>query len=235
MVELDLDTALVVLANPMRREILSRLVMEAHYPLQLARELNTSQQAVMKHLDVLKRHGLVEARELPSNAGGPPRMCYTATRQLSVRIDMAPNMFNAQLRLYDPEEPPRMSDDLGYIAKERDRIGSIRKEGDRLKAIALLLQKVNQQLGELEARQAALMTAKEALMRDAAGAIRTLSLGYNERRVLYYITDRGSMSISSISERFNMREKTVEEIFFQLMRSRLLFDDSQLLLGRSRP
>jgi len=43
------------------------------------------------------------------------------------------------------------------------------------------------------------------------------------------------MSIASISEQFNLREKTVEEIFFQLMRSRLLFDDSQLLLGRSRP
>ena len=65
-------------------------------------------------------------------------------------------------------------------------------------------------------------------------SIGQLSLGYNERRVLYYITDRGSMSISSISERFNLREKTVEEIFFQLMRSRLLFDDSQLLLGKPR-
>ncbi len=235
MVELDLDTALVVLANPMRREILSRLVMETHYPLQLARELNTSQQAVMKHLDVLRKHGLVESRELPSDAGGPPRMCYTATRQLSINIDMAPNMFNAQLRMYDPDEPPRMSDDLGYIAKERDRIGGIAREGDRLKAIGGLLQKVNLELGELEARHAALVGAKETLMHDAAGTIAGLSLGYNERRVLYYITDRGSMSISSISERFNLREKTVEEIFFQLMRSRLLFDDSQLLLGRSRP
>jgi predicted transcriptional regulator len=235
MAELDLDTALVVLANPMRREILSRLVMEAHYPLQLARELNTSQQAVMKHLGVLKRHGLVEARELPSDAGGPPRMCFTATRQLSIRIDMAPNMFNAQMRLYDPDEPPRMSDDLGYIAKERDRISLIPREGDRLKAIALLLQKVNRELSELEARHAALMGAKESLMRAAADTIGGLSLGYNERRVLYYITDRGSMSIATISEEFNLREKTVEEIFFQLMRSRLLFDDSQLLLGRSRP
>ena len=39
------------------------------------------------------------------------------------------------------------------------------------------------------------------------------------------------MSVAHISERFNMREKTVEEIFFQLLRNRLLFDDRSLLLG----
>ncbi len=234
MAELDLDTALTVLANPMRREILSRLVMETHYPLQLARELNTSQQAVMKHLAVLEKHGLVQSEELPSDAGGPPRRCYSATKQLSIRIDVGPSLFNASMRTFDPDEGPPLLADYGYIPKEHERIRGIERAQDRLKALAGLLQKLNLELGELEAKHAALVSAKEQLMSEAADSIGQLSLGYNERRVLYYITDRGSMSISTISERFNLREKTVEEIFFQLMRSRLLFDDSQLLLGKPR-
>jgi predicted transcriptional regulator len=232
MAQLDLDTALEVLSNPMRREILSRLVMETHYPLQLARQLNTSQQAVMKHLAVLEKHGLVEAKELPSDQGGPPRKCYTATKQLSIRIDMGPNLFNATMRLYDPDERAPLLADYEYIEEEHGRIDRIDKDQERLKALSSLLRKVNKELGALEAKQGVLLMAKEQLMSEAATLIGLLSKDYNERRVLYYITDRGSMSISTISERFNLREKTVEEIFFQLMRSRLLFDDSSLLLGK---
>ena len=234
MAQIDLDKALEVLSNPMRREILSRLVMETHYPLQLARQLNTSQQAVMKHLAVLERHGLVESEELPSDQGGPPRKCYTATRQLTIRIDIGPNLFNASMRVYDPDERPPLLADYEYIEREHDRIVKMDREGDRLKALGSLLKKLNTELGLLEAKQGALLMAKEQLMSEAAHLIGALSKDYDERRVLYYITDSGRVSISSVSERFNLREKAVEEIFFQLMRSRLLFDDSSLLLGKSK-
>jgi predicted transcriptional regulator len=231
MVELDLDTALSVLSNPMRREILSRLVMETHYPLQLARELNTSQQAVMKHLAVLEKHDLVEEQTLPSNAGGPPRKCYTATRQLSIRIDIGPNLFNAKMRTYDLDEENVDLADYKYINDDYKDIQKIESKPDRLKALGNTLQDINKELAELEQRRGALFVAKERLLGDANELIGRLSSDYNERRVLYFITDRGTMSVARVSERFNMREKRVEEIFFQLLRNRLLFDDRSLLLG----
>jgi predicted transcriptional regulator len=231
MAELDLDTALSVLSNPMRREILSRLVMETHYPLQLARELNTSQQAIMKHLSVLEKHGLVEARELPSDAGGPPRKCYTATRQLSIRIDIGPNLFNAKMNVYETGEEPPALEDYSYINDKYKELKKVDDHNERLKGLAGTLQDVNKELTDLEKRRGALLMAKERLLGDANDLIGELADDYNERRVLYFITDRGTMSVAHISERFNMREKTVEEIFFQLLRNRLLFDDRSLLLG----
>ena len=231
MAEIDLDTALSVLSNPMRRDILSRLVMEAHYPLQLARELNTSQQAVMKHLGVLERHGLVKSVKEPSDAGGPPRNAYTATQQLSIRIDIAPNLFNAKMRTFDPDEEMPIEDDYSYINERYDALQNMDDDHERLKGLAVTLRDVNRELAELERRRGALLVAKERLLGEANELIAQLSTDYDQRRVLYYITDKGTVSVVAVSEHFNMREKTVEEIFFQLLRNRLLFDDRSLLLG----
>jgi predicted transcriptional regulator len=231
MTELDLDTALSALSNPMRREILSRLVMETHYPLQLAKELNTSQQAVMKHLGVLEKHGLVRSVKEPSDAGGPPRNAYTATQQLSIRIDIGRNLFNAKLRTFDPDEEPPILDDYAYLNDRYKTLEALEDDHERLKGLAETLRDVNRELADLERRRGALLVAKERLMGEANDLIAQLSIDYDERRVLYYITDRGTVSISVVSEHFNMREKTVEEIFFQLLRNRLLFDERSLLLG----
>ncbi len=231
MAELDLDTALSVLSNPMRREILSRLVMETHYPLQLAKELNTSQQAVMKHLDVLERNGLVRSVKEPSDAGGPPRNAYTATQQLSIRIDIGRNLFNAKIRTYDPDEEPSIMEDYSYINERYNALSSVKDDHERLKGLANTLRDVNRELTDLERRRDALLIAKERLLGEANDIIAQLSSDYNERRVLYYITDKGTVSVAVVSEHFNMREKAVEEIFFQLLRNRLLFDDRSLLLG----
>ena len=231
MAELDLDTALSVLSNPMRREILSRLVMETHYPLQLAREMNTSQQAVMKHLAVLAKNGLVESQEEPSDAGGPPRKAYSATKQLSIRIDIGPNLFNAKMRTYDPDKVPKALEDYEYINDTYRNLPDVEDPQDRLKGLATTLKDVNKELAELERRRDALLMAKERLMGEANELIFQLSPDYNQRRVLYFITDRGTVSVALVSERFNMRENAVEQIFFQLLRNRLLFDDRSLLLG----
>ncbi|MCK4970310.1 MAG: helix-turn-helix domain-containing protein [Thermoplasmata archaeon] len=231
MTELDIDTALSVLSNPMRREIISRLVMETHYPLQLARELNTSQQAVMKHLAVLEKHGLVESQEEPSDAGGPPRKAYSATKQLSIRIDIGPNLFNAKMSTYDPDEEPEPVEDYEYINERYRNLAKEENPHERLKGLAITLKDVNMELADLERRRDALLMAKEQLMGEANVLISQLSPDYNQRRVLYFITDQGTVSVALVSERFNMREKAVEEIFFQLLRNRLLFDDRSLLLG----
>ena len=55
----DLDDLLSMVENPTRRRILEALVAEPRYPLQLSKELGVSQQAVMKNLTLLERHGLV--------------------------------------------------------------------------------------------------------------------------------------------------------------------------------
>ena len=73
----DLDHALSILQNKVRRQILERLVREPHHPMQLSELIGVSQQAIKKHLKELESGGFVAKIKVPSNKGGPPRTIYS--------------------------------------------------------------------------------------------------------------------------------------------------------------
>jgi predicted transcriptional regulator len=91
---------LSVLENPIRRRILRKLAHENNYPLQLSKELNVSQQAVMKHLKVLEESDFVISYEEPSKKGGPPRRVFTPRKRYCIRIDIGPNTYNEEIQSY---------------------------------------------------------------------------------------------------------------------------------------
>ena len=92
-VVMDFDRAIEILSNPTRREILKRLVREPHYPLQLSEHLDVSQQAIVKHLNVLEENGFVECEKVASERGGPPKKIYTVQQSFSLRMDLGPDLF----------------------------------------------------------------------------------------------------------------------------------------------
>ena len=98
----DIDEIFRVLENPTRRQILRLLSQETHYPLQIARELGISQQAVGKHIRVLEDHGLIRSFEEPSSVGGPPRKSYVPTRRISMRVDLGPGMYQTSFSTRKP-------------------------------------------------------------------------------------------------------------------------------------
>jgi len=108
----DFDTAISILENGTRREILKHLVREAHYPLQLAELLDVSQQAIMKHLKVLEESGFVTSEKVPSEKGGPPKRIYAITQSFSLRLDLGPDLFRAEHRQLPSGGPARLSNQL---------------------------------------------------------------------------------------------------------------------------
>jgi len=116
----DLDEILAVLENPVRRRILKKLSTDTNYPLQLARELNVSQQAIMKHLKVLEDAGFVSSVEERSDKGGPPRKVYVPTKRFSIRIDLGPNTYEE--RFYSFESYGYMTDDDNYQSPSSTRL-----------------------------------------------------------------------------------------------------------------
>jgi len=98
--ELELDRILAVLENPIRRKILHKLSREMNYPLQLSKELNVSQQAIMKHLKVLEESDFVVSFEEKSDKGGPPRKLYAPRKRYCIRIDIGPNTYNEEIHSY---------------------------------------------------------------------------------------------------------------------------------------
>ena len=92
----EVDELFYLLENPTRRRILKLLSVERLYPLkmhkQLSREIDVTQQAIVKHLKILEEHGLVESQDEPSNRG-PNRRVYTASREISLHIDVGPSTY----------------------------------------------------------------------------------------------------------------------------------------------
>ena len=88
----EVDELFYLLENPTRRRILQLLSVERLYPLQLSKEIDVTQQAVVKHLRILEDHGLVKSRDEPSRRG-PKRIVYKASRDVSLHIDIGPSTY----------------------------------------------------------------------------------------------------------------------------------------------
>jgi len=108
----DLDKALYLLQNKMRRQILERLIREPHYPMQLAELIGASQPAVVKHLKELEQGGMVSKSKVPSEKGGPPRTVYAVEKAFSIHIDLGPDMFRCEQRKLPAGGPMRLSTHL---------------------------------------------------------------------------------------------------------------------------
>ncbi len=204
--ELSLDELLAVLGNPLRREILSRIAQETHYPLQLSKELGVSQQAIMKHLQVLRKYHLVRCTDQKSNTLGPPRKCYVGTGQFSIRIDFGPSALETRLirvKARTEEAAPAGLDGEFQHALE---LGTA---ADRLRAFRDTVSKINQEVSSLEDRRMALIALKQQVLKQASAEIAAASPDYRERRLLYLVTENPSTPVDEMAVLLNMQREAL--------------------------
>jgi ArsR family transcriptional regulator len=216
MEEMDLDTILAVIGNPTRRRILRKLVKEEHYPLQLSRELSVSQQSIMKHLEVLEQNELVTSVYEKSDSGGPPRRYYTATKNLTIIIDLGPELFSEELRIHGEDERiiEGVADTEALRMADNIRI--------RLAEFMQSIAGINERLGEMASERDELMAAKKDAMHYANQIIDTLCEDYQERKVLRYLISEDDLSLATMSERLYMRESEIEKVLKKLEELELL-------------
>lgn len=215
-----LDILLRMIENPVRRRILYKLSREAHYPLQLSRELKISQQAITKHLKALKEAGIVETFEGKSEAG-PPRTYYTIPdRQFSVLVDIGPGLFNVKL-----QTSSELSDKIGLtfksIERRCDQVLKLKGSLDRLKDLSGVLKEVNKSINDLEEKRLYLSQIKQKILEETYGIIRGLD-DYQQRSVLYHIIGEDYPSIRQLSEEVDLREEVVEKILNRLSEKEII-------------
>ena len=227
----ELDTIFSVLENPIRRKILSKLAKEQHYPLQLSKELNISQQAIMKHLKVLEDNNLVISFEEKSTLGGPPRKCYVSNKHITLRIDVGPNTFNTEVYDYKEMEKNNLEgkEIKEEIGKYEDFINDYKKSKEikdpskKLNEFSKIIQNVDKELHELKMKGAKLLSIRENIIHESNNLIAELCREYDERKILYYLISHEDRNISSIADALELREKVILEIFRHLMNQRLFF------------
>ncbi len=231
----ELDTIFSILENPIRRKILAKLAKEQHYPLQLSKELNISQQAIMKHLKVLEDHKLVESSEGKSTLGGPPRKIYVSSKHISLRIDVGPNTFNTEIYDYREIEDKKIEDveDKEEIdkyekyARDYQNSKTIEDPGKKLTEFSTIIQNLDKELEDLKIKRSKLLNIREKVVQESNNLIVELSREYNERKLLYYLLTHEDHNLARISEALELREKVIEDIFRQLIRQRILLESQE--------
>jgi len=184
----DFDTAMSILENRLRRRILERLVREPHYPLQLAELLDSSQQAVMKHLKVLSEAGFVTSEKVPSEKGGPPRRIYAVTESFSLRLDLGPDLFRCEQRHLPRGGPVRLSQRLPENALTiAENIGT-RRRLPMSEAVDMLAD-LNNQLDALDANRDALIALHQQIMQKVSRAVEDEFDAYEERQLMHAILE----------------------------------------------
>lgn len=191
----ELDELLSVIENPARRQILETLVREPHYPLQLSKELGMSQQAVMKHLKVLEKFGLVESFEEESDLGGPMRKKYYPTLNFTIVVDVGPNLFNAEL--VKRETPGH--EETGDVPPAEDL---------RVKELRQRMAAIDGKLEDLQEQREALIEEKEHIL-DEVGRLTAGLDDYQVRKVMYEFISRPDLDPQQIAQMLAIRDEVV--------------------------
>jgi len=144
----EIDAILRAIENHTRREILRMLVEGRQYALRMAKELRTSQQAVMKHLDVLEEQNIIRKAGEERSDKGAPRKLYEISKSFSLFVDFAPGIFD--IREYS-------IDDVDISDMEMEFEGMDYGE---------ILKKIEEEIREIETRRIKLIKLKEKIIRD---------------------------------------------------------------------
>ncbi|MFQ5998287.1 MAG: helix-turn-helix domain-containing protein [Candidatus Bathyarchaeia archaeon] len=229
----NVDTFLDILGNETRRKILQILADEPQYLLQLAKELDVSQQAVLKHLSILQKFGFITSFEEESVLAAPPRKYYELERSAYLTVGISSD--NVDYNIWDipkkektvPQSFSTEIDKLDSKAKSLEKVTDIDEALDQADNFVRAL---NNRIEELEQFKCELLRLKQRAQKIAHVKIRESSDNLLERKILYRVLGTArSFNIDNMSESFNIREKEIEQAIKELQKRLDFFQRKEFL------
>jgi ArsR family transcriptional regulator len=217
----EIDHLMDILGNETRRRILNLIAEEPHYFNQICRELNVSQQAILKHLEILERFNIIESFREKSELGAPERKYYRLQRSLYISIGITKDFVNIQLRDLDEDQTNQNKEERNIIYHNKKRLGEENRSlNDILQSSNRNLKQINERLGELEREKVSLMNNRQNLIKKTHDVIRLNFPSILERNILYsLICSDSSINVETLSEQLNVREKEIRNHINNLRRS----------------
>ena len=221
-----LDELLNVLGNETRRRILQLLAEEPKYLLQLARNMDVTQQAILKHLNILVRYGLIASHEAKSTLAAPPRKYYCLARSLCLSVGLTPNTVDFDAQEITPEAeaskllPPKTLE----LQKRVKRLENSKDAAEVINLSNRLTAEINKQLKDVKQVEISLLNLRQRVAEKAHSIIRETFESPLERRLLYFtLGSEGAVNIEMLSETLDVREKELE-VALSAVRRKLLLD-----------
>ena len=145
---MDASEVLDVLGNETRRRILRLLCEGPKYLIQLSRELNVSQQAILKHIAVLERYGFISSYVERGGLPAPPRKYYTLNRSVMLTVNLAPHLAEFEAKEFPAQiEVPSQ---LKRFQREILRLESCKSREEMLSIASRVLDELDEELRKLE-------------------------------------------------------------------------------------
>ena len=213
---MDIGGLLEVLGNETRRKILRLLAEEPKYLIQLSKELNVSQQAILKHIDVLERYGLISSYEARGELPAPPRKYYILNRSFTLSIDLAPHTvsFEAQ-EVGEPKVPSQ-------LGPEAEKLNACRNAEETLRLAYQMLRDLDERIRKLEEDRLNLVILRRFIAEKAKEAVEELCKDSFERKILLGLISHRNMSLKKIAEELNLEERKLKQNL-KMLRARFSF------------
>jgi ArsR family transcriptional regulator len=185
---LDPIELLDILGNENRRRILQLLSFRPFYFNEMAKRLDVGPKAVIDHLEILERAGLIECYH---NQGR--RKYFRIARKTVLEVAVSPHSYG--VREYRFEEAPKLetlelATDMKLLQSELGILEERRRELRKL-------------IGEIEAREM-------EIMRLAAGALQSNAKDQLESEILVALLAGGSNS-SDVADRLEVPEAVISD------------------------
>ncbi len=216
---MEAGVLLNVLGNETRRRILRLLADEPKYFNQLAKETGVSQQAVLKHLDILGHHGLVTSFRAKSKLAGPDRKYFKLGRTLHLSVGIAGGLVDIGLQELGEEERIKAPRQLLDIYREVKGLDEIEDEVELVSVSDRILRGIDKRVKMIGEEKISLLNLRQRVM----GKIHQIAQASFEeelqRRILYAVlgSDR-SIDIEALSEELDVREAEIEKAIRHLER-----------------
>jgi len=211
----ELDAALEMLENSVRRRIIRRLSEEPNYPLQLAKELGFGQQLVAKHLYTMEEAGLVKS-SMEESPKGPNRRTYNLRKSVSITLDIAPNHYNTRVISFVSSSQENIDQDGQKTLTDNDdkENGKYnKKEANRIKTT--LLTEINRQLEKIENHKSVLLYFRHSLMSKNNQMTNDANNEMDAKHLLASTINRHK-NIKNVSKMLKLKESAVLKIVEKL-------------------
>ena len=202
--KIDVDVVLEIMSNETRRRLLSILSEEPMYFNQLARKVDIGQQAILRHVNILEKAGIIESYEERSSLGAPNRKYYKVRTAFNLNVSLSRDSFSVAnreitetrfkptLRLYKYLESPVSHRSTKQLTFLRDSLLDIES-----------------QISELEERITDLMALKQKLLNYLHLVCFDSKFEPLESDLIYKIIKRSPNKLADLAE---MVDLTVDEL-----------------------
>ncbi|MHC1586425.1 MAG: ArsR/SmtB family transcription factor [Candidatus Hecatellaceae archaeon] len=158
---MDVGEILDVLGNETRRRILRLLCEGPRYLIQLSRELNVSQQAILKHLAILEKYGFISSYEERGELPAPPRKYYVLNRSIMLTVSLAPHL--AQFEAQEVPDQPEIPASLRRFRRQLLRLEACRDREEFQNLTRQLIDEIDGELRKIEEFRVCLLALKRLM------------------------------------------------------------------------